>query len=62
MQRKYPLILVFLTALNLLAHAALAAELLKVSRIDSKDIVQLYFSFDVTPEYTSISSDRRIDL
>jgi hypothetical protein len=62
MQRKSLLILVFLTTLNLAAHGALAAELLKVSRMNTKDIVQLYFSFDVTPEYTSISTDRRIDL
>ena len=39
-----------------------ASELLKVSKTESKDIVQFYFTFDVAPEFTSFRSDRRIDL
>ncbi len=39
-----------------------ASELSKVSRTESKDIVQIYFSFDVPPPFTSFRSDRRIDL
>ena len=39
-----------------------ASELLKVSKTESKDIVQFYFSFDVAPEFSSFRSDRRIDL
>jgi tetratricopeptide (TPR) repeat protein len=39
-----------------------ASTLTNISRIDKKDIVQLYFSFDKTPEFSSIRSDRRIDL
>ena len=39
-----------------------ASELIKVSRTESKDVVQIYFSFDVPPPFTSFRSDRRIDL
>lgn len=46
----------------LLPYTANASTLTHISRIDKKDIVQLYFSFDETPEFSSIRSDRRIDL
>ncbi|MGB3222089.1 MAG: tetratricopeptide repeat protein [Desulforhopalus sp.] len=46
----------------LLPCSANASTLTHISRIDKKDIVQYYFSFDETPEFSSIRSDRRIDL
>lgn len=46
----------------ILPCTANASTLTHISRIDKKDIVQLYFSFDETPEFSSIRSDRRIDL
>jgi tetratricopeptide (TPR) repeat protein len=52
-------ILLFFSVLHCSAHAS---ELVKVLRIDTKDIIQLYFSFDVTPEFSSVQSNRRIDL
>lgn len=39
-----------------------AAELVKISRVDTKDIVQLYFSFDTTPKFSTTSNKRRVDL
>ncbi|GAB6192682.1 tetratricopeptide repeat protein [Desulfocastanea catecholica] len=59
MKRLLACILLFFTGLPC---AADASELIKVSRRDRKDIVQFYFSFDVPPEFTSIRSERRIDL
>lgn len=41
---------------------AQASELTKVSRTESKDTVQIYFSFDVPPPFTSFRSERRIDI
>ncbi|MCP4343717.1 MAG: tetratricopeptide repeat protein [Desulfobulbaceae bacterium] len=59
MKLLYHCILIFL---SLLPCSAQASELVKISRIDTKDIIQLYFSFDVTPEFTSTRYNRRIDL
>ncbi len=59
MQRLLPYILLFLAVLH---SAADASELIKVARVDKKDIVQLYFTFDTTPTFSSIRSERRIDL
>ncbi len=59
MIRILPCIVLFL---SILQCTALASELIKVSRTEKKDIVQFYFSFDVTPEFTSFKSERRIDL
>lgn len=39
-----------------------ASELTKISRVDSRDVVQLYFSFDKTPKFSTTSNQRRIDL
>jgi len=39
-----------------------ASQLIKVTRLDSKDLVQIYFTFDKTPEYKTINNNRRIDL
>ena len=59
MKLKLSYILLLLT---ILPCSGLASELLKVGRIDTKDIVQIYFSFDETPQFTSTQYDRRIDL
>jgi tetratricopeptide (TPR) repeat protein len=59
MKRLLPCIFLLFTVLLCTANAS---TLTHISRIDKKDIVQLYFSFDVTPEFSSIQSDRRIDL
>jgi hypothetical protein len=59
MRRILPCILLLLGVLHCAAHAS---ELTNISRVDKKDIIQFYFSFDVTPEFTSTRSDRRIDL
>lgn len=39
-----------------------ASQLDKISRVDSKDIVQLYFTFDTPPRFSDVQSSRRIDL
>lgn len=39
-----------------------AVELKKISRVDSKDNIQLYFTFDSTPKFSALQSQRRIDL
>ncbi len=39
-----------------------ASQLSKVARLDSRDLVQLYFTFDKTPKYKITNHDRRIDL
>jgi len=41
---------------------SLASELVKVTRVDSKDIVQLYFSFDKTPLFSQTTNGKRINL
>ncbi len=59
MKRILPGILLFLGVLQCTAYAS---ELTNVVRVHKKDIIQIYFSFDKTPEFTSTGSDRRIDL
>ena len=39
-----------------------AIELQKISRLDNKDIIQLYLYFDSPPQFTSLQNERRIDL
>lgn len=39
-----------------------ASELVKVSRVDTKDILQIYFSFDTIPTFSGTSNKRRIDV
>lgn len=41
---------------------AYAAELQKVTRVEIKDIVQLYFTFDKAPRFTATDDNRRMDL
>lgn len=39
-----------------------ASELIKVSRVDTKDILQIYFSFDSPPIFSESTKKRRIDI
>ncbi len=39
-----------------------AAVLNKISRVDTKDIIQLYFNFDSSPQFAGSSTKRRIDV
>ena len=55
-------ILTFLLLIILPQTAIQASELVKIARADTKDIVQLYFSFDQTPKFSTTSNNRRIDL
>ncbi|MFH0781292.1 MAG: hypothetical protein V2B20_04965 [Pseudomonadota bacterium] len=48
--------------INVLQGEVRASELIKVARLDSKDLVQLYFTFDKTPTFKAISTNRRVDL
>ncbi len=59
MKILFPCIFLLLSTLHVPAQAS---ELLKVARIDTKDIVRFYFSFDETPQFTSTQFNRRIDL
>lgn len=47
---------------GLLSTAVQASELNKVSRVDTRNNIQLYFSFDKTPKFSAIDNHRRIDL
>ncbi len=46
----------------IIAQNLQASQLDKISRVDNKDIIQLYFYFDTPPEFTDLQSKRRIDL
>ncbi len=48
--------------INVIQGEVRASELIKVARLDSKDLVQLYFTFDKTSNFKAISNDRRVDL
>jgi len=39
-----------------------ASTLEKVTKVETKDIVQLYFSFNTTPEFSTNSNQKRLDL
>lgn len=41
---------------------ALASELTRVTRLNTKDIVQLYFTFDTPPAFKATSNNRRVDI
>ncbi|MCP3891440.1 MAG: hypothetical protein GY702_21630 [Desulfobulbaceae bacterium] len=57
-------ILFYLTFIisSLFPQDLVAAELKSVSRVDVKDIIQLYFTFDTPPGFSSKADNRRIDL
>lgn len=46
----------------LLASPAASSELTKISRVNAKDIVQLYLTFDTPPRFSSKSNKKRIDI
>jgi len=56
-------IICLLGALSIIEIQTLcAAELLKINRANSKDIVQLYFAFDKAPKAKTAGNNRRLDL
>ncbi len=59
MKRIFICITVFFT---LLLNNSQASELIKTVRVDSKDVIQIYFSFDATPSFKTSDNKRRIDL
>ena len=56
------LLFTILLLCGLLPTAVQASELVKVARVDTRDNIQLYFSFDKTPKFSTIDNQRRIDL
>ena len=59
MKRLIPLITLF----SLMSCGSLlASELIGVSRVDNRDIIQLYFSFDKAPVFSMTMNGRRINL
>jgi tetratricopeptide (TPR) repeat protein len=59
MKRLIILTLLFLSTFQVEVSAS---ELVKVSRMDTRDLVQLYFSFDKTPKFKTTADNRRVDL
>lgn len=56
-------LLSIITALFILSPVNVTASVLsKISRVDTKDIIQLYFNFDRSPQFTASSTKRRIDI
>lgn len=56
------LALAILLLSGLLASGVQASQLVKASRVDTRDSIQLYFTFDKTPKYAAVDHKRRIDL
>jgi len=56
------LLFTILASLILCSSNLLAAELIKVSRVDTKDILQIYLSFDTPPTFSGTTNKRRIDV
>jgi len=48
--------------LCLLKGVCTASELLKITRVDHRNTIQLFFSFDKPPVFTNMTNKRRIDL
>lgn len=55
-------LLILITIFCLLPNQLSASILQKVSRVDAKDVIQLYFNFDEAPVFSSNADKRRIDL
>jgi hypothetical protein len=55
-------ILFLIIALFFTADTLSGAELLKVSRVPSKDLIQLYFYFDSPPQFSTTDHKKRIDI
>jgi len=60
MKQIIPLIITLFISIP--SGSLLASELVKVSRVDNRDIIQLYFSFDKTPAFSQTVNKRRINL
>ena len=58
---KYLLVTIILALATFLPKAE-ASQLIKVTRLDAKDLVQIYFTFDKIPEFKTLNINRRIDL
>lgn len=56
------LLLTILVLITTCSNNTHASEMTKVSRVDTKDILQIYFSFDTPPQYTGTANKRRIDV
>lgn len=56
------LFLVILLIQSVFLCTAEASQLTKVVRLDAKDLVQIYFTFDTIPTFKATSINRRIDL
>ncbi len=57
------LFITFIICFFLGIHGLLyASTLVKVAKVETKDIVQLYFSFNTAPEFSTNSNQKRIDL
>lgn len=59
---KYSTVCILLIVAVLQGNVVQASELVKIARMDSKDLVQLYFSFDKAPKFSITENKRRIDL
>ncbi len=56
-----PLLIIALF-LALLPTEMQAAQMLKVSRLDSRGLVQLFFTFDQPPKFSTFANNRRLDV
>lgn len=61
---KHMIRILLITLLTVLIsiQLAIASELRKISKVESKDIVQLFFTFDTPPRFASNADNKRIDL
>ncbi len=59
MKRLIPFILIFSF---MFCNSLPASELTKMSRVDNRDIIQLYFSFNKAPTFSKTVNERRINL
>jgi hypothetical protein len=51
-----------IASIFMFCSSLLASELANVSRVDNRDIVQLYFSFDKVPAFSMTVNEKRINL
>ena len=56
------LILTILASILLWSGDIIASELVKLSRVDTKGILQIYFTFDKVPLFSGTADKRRIDV
>ena len=58
----WKLLITILLFSSFLSGTAVAAELLRIVRVDNGGNVQLYLNFDTLPRFSSLESERRLDL